>query len=165
MFAFVKSLFSGNAGTPAAPPTGPEAAPLAAAVLLMEAALMDESFEATEEQAILNILCQKFHCTRAEAHELLQEADSHMDEKDHFYHYTKILKDNLDDAGRVRIIEMLWGVVLADGDADDYETNLMRRICGLLYVSDKDSGEMRKQVQERIQRERDPAINSISSSC
>jgi uncharacterized tellurite resistance protein B-like protein len=88
-----------------------------------------------------------------------------MDEKDHFYHYTKILKDNLDDAGRVRIIEMLWGVVLADGDADDYETNLMRRICGLLYVSDKDSGEMRKQVQERIQRERDPAINSISSSC
>jgi uncharacterized tellurite resistance protein B-like protein len=154
MLAFVKSLFGGGGVMPQpVPPHGPDAVPLAAAVLLLEAALMDESLEAVEEQAILNILCQKFGCNRTEAHELLQEADSHMDEKDHFYHYTKVLKDNLDDAGRIRIVEMLWSVVLADGEADDYETNLMRRIAGLLYVSDQDSGAARKRVTEQQQRE------------
>ncbi len=162
MLNFVRSLFRANPEASPPPPTGPEAVPLAAAVLLLEAALMDESLEATEEKAILDILCQKFHCTRAEAHELLQDADSHMDEKDHFYHYTKILKDNLDDAGRARIIEMLWSVVLADGDADDYESNLMRRISGLLYVSDRDSGEARKRVQERLARE---SANPLPASC
>jgi len=160
MFAFVKSLFRGGSDVLPPQPTGPDAVPLAAAVLLLEAALMDEAFEATEEKAILDILCQKFSCTRAEAHELLQEADSHMDEKDHFYHYTKILKDNLDEAGRISIIEMLWNVVLADGDADDYEANLMRRICGLLYVSDKDGGEARKRVQERLARESGGALSA-----
>jgi uncharacterized tellurite resistance protein B-like protein len=158
MLAFVRSLFRSAPESLSSPPVGPEAVPLAAAVLLLEAALMDESLEATEEKAILDILCQKFHCTRADAHALLQEADSHMDEKDHFYHYTKVLKDNLDDAGRIRIVEMLWNVVLADGEADDYETNLMRRISGLLYVSDRDSGEARKRVQERLSRESAPPL-------
>jgi uncharacterized tellurite resistance protein B-like protein len=162
MLTFLKSLFSGGLETPPPPPTGADAVPLAAAVLLLEAALMDEALEAVEEQAILTLLTQKFGCTRAEAHALLQEAESHMDEKDHFYHYAKILKDNLDEAGRTRIIEMLWGVVLADGEADDYETNLMRRISGLLYVSDRDSGEARKQVQERLARESTP---SAVTSC
>lgn len=157
MLTFLRSLFSGGLETPPPPPTGPEAVPLAAAVLLLEAALMDESLEATEEQAILAVLGQKFGCSPAEAHALLQEAESHMDEKDHFYHYAKILKDNLDEAGRTRIIEMLWSVVLADGEADDYETNLMRRVSGLLYVSDRDSGEARKRVQERLVRESAPS--------
>jgi uncharacterized tellurite resistance protein B-like protein len=159
MFALMRSLFRTGQDGPPPPPTGPDAVPLAAAVLLLEAALMDESLEATEEKVILDILCQKFNCTPAEARTLLQAADSSMEEKDHFYHYTKILKDNLDDAGRVRIIEMLWSVVLADGDADDYETNLIRRICGLLYINDKDSGAARKRVLERLARESGPALS------
>jgi uncharacterized tellurite resistance protein B-like protein len=45
-------------------------------------------------------------------------------------------------------MEMLWGVVFADGEEDVYESNLMRRIAGLLYISDRESGEIRKKVMQ-----------------
>lgn len=68
MLAFVRSLFRTSPEAPPPPPTGPEAVPLAAAVLLLEAAMMDESLEATEEKAILDILCHTFHCTLSLIH-------------------------------------------------------------------------------------------------
>jgi uncharacterized tellurite resistance protein B-like protein len=48
------------------------------------------------------------------------------------------------------MIEMLWEVVYADGRLDDYEANLMRRIAGLIYVSDGESGSARKRVLDRL---------------
>ena len=47
------------------------------------------------------------------------------------------------------MIEMLWDVVYADGDLDDFEANMMRAVTGLLYVSDRDSGDARKRVLAR----------------
>lgn len=156
MLNYVRSLFTSQSEELPEPPSGLEAVPVAAAVLLLEAALMDDSLEAVEEQAILSLLAQKFHCTTVQAHELLMEAESHLDEKDHFYHYTKVIKDNLDENGRKGILEMLWEVILSDGDADEYETNLMRRMCGLLYINDKDSGDIKHRVQEKLARAAQP---------
>ena len=48
------------------------------------------------------------------------------------------------------MIEMLWKVVYADGNLHDFEANLVRRICGLIYVSDRESGDARKRVLERL---------------
>ena len=50
------------------------------------------------------------------------------------------------------MIEMLWEVVYADGTLDDFESNMMRRVAGLLYVNDRESGEARKRVQARMTR-------------
>ena len=48
---------------------------------------------------------------------------------------------------RLKIIEVIWKIVYSDGTSDDYESNLIRRICGLLYISDKDSGIIKTKVQ------------------
>ena len=51
---------------------------------------------------------------------------------------------------RLKIIEILWKIVYSDGTSDSYESNLIRRLCGLLYVSDKDSGMIKLKVQNLI---------------
>jgi len=52
---------------------------------------------------------------------------------------------------RLKIIEIIWKIVYSDGTNDNYESNLIRRICGLLYVSDKDSGIIKKKIQNMIE--------------
>jgi len=49
---------------------------------------------------------------------------------------------------RLKIIEIIWKIVYSDGASDNYESNLIRRICGLLYISDKDNGIIKTKVQE-----------------
>ena len=51
---------------------------------------------------------------------------------------------------RLKIIEVVWKIVYSDGISDSYETNLIRRICGLLYVSDKDNGIIKNKVQNLL---------------
>ena len=51
---------------------------------------------------------------------------------------------------RLKIIEIIWKIVYSDGASDNYESNLVRRLCGLLYVSDRDSGMIKSKVQENI---------------
>jgi len=51
---------------------------------------------------------------------------------------------------RLNIIEIIWKIVYSDGTNDNYESNLIRRICGLLYISDKDSGIIKTKVQNSL---------------
>jgi uncharacterized tellurite resistance protein B-like protein len=66
--------------------------------------------------------------------------------------FTRAIKDRYSYAERVALIEMLWDVVYADGVSDALEAQLMRRIGGLLYVSDHDRGEARQRVLARRER-------------
>ena len=142
VFDRVKALFAGSIDD-----VNPDDVPLATAVILLELSMTDNSFEPLEMQAILKLLSRKFGCTMTEARMLVQQAEEKLDGKDHFYKFSKMLKDNLDDRGREGIVEMLWQVVYVDGTLDDYEAAMMRKIAGMLYVSDKRSGEIRKMVQ------------------
>ena len=51
---------------------------------------------------------------------------------------------------RLKIIEILWKIVYSDGSSDNYESNLIRRVCGLLYISDRDSGEIKLKVKNLL---------------
>ena len=51
---------------------------------------------------------------------------------------------------RLKVIEVIWKIVYSDGTSDSYESNLIRRICGLLYISDKDSGIIKNKVQNLL---------------
>ena len=51
---------------------------------------------------------------------------------------------------RLKIIEILWKIVYSDNSSDNYESNLIRRVCGLLYVSDRDSGEIKLKVKNLL---------------
>ncbi len=119
---------------------------LAAAALMVEVAVQDGEFDDDERKTIENILINKLNLSKSDAMELLSQAEDKQSQSIQILSFTKEIKNHFDDQGRAHIMEMLWSVVFADGHEDDFESNLMRRIAGLLYISDKESGEIRKKV-------------------
>ena len=109
--------------------------------------MRDEGLDPVEMKIIVDLLSAKFGCSLAEAHLLIQQAEEYLDGRDHFYKFTKVIKDNLDERGREGIIEMVWQVACANNRIDDHESTLMRKMAGMLYVSDKRSAEIRQKVQ------------------
>nr|WP_276515131.1 TerB family tellurite resistance protein [Pseudemcibacter aquimaris] len=121
---------------------------MAAAALMVEVATQDGEFDDKERNVIESILTGKLKLSSEDAKELLHLAEDKQSQSIQILSFTKEIKNHFDDEGRAHIMEMLWGVVFADGEEDVYESNLMRRIAGLLYISDKQSGEIRKKVKQ-----------------
>lgn len=140
-------LFSSGA---AETPGDDEALALATAVLLAEAGLMDGALGPEERAAIVPLLARRFSMEEGAAGVLLDRAQAEAEETTNLYSWARRLKDGLDYEERVELVEMLWEVVYADGVVHDYEANLMRRLNGLLYVDDQDSGLARKRAMDRL---------------
>ena len=140
----------GGRREPAERPRGGEAHQLAAAALLVEAATMDDSFDATERATILQLLSGRFGLSAEEGEELLADAEAEVDRANQLYAFTKPIKDAFGHEERVEVVEMLWEVAYADGELHDYEASLIRRVTGLLHVSDRDSGAARKRALDRL---------------
>jgi len=122
----------------------------AVSALLIEAALFDGHFDAREQTQILKLLRSRFSLTEEEATALFERAREWVDNPNNLHRFTKTAKDTLPHEERIELIEMLWEVVYADGKLDDFEANLLRRIGGLLYVSDQERGAARKRVLSRL---------------
>lgn len=123
---------------------------LAAAALMVEAARLDGSFAPAERQRIREILQTRFALPADLAQELLAEAEATAEASADWHRFTREIKDALDHAGRIAVIEMLWEVAYADGSLHDYEASLLRRVVGLLHVGDRESGEARQRVLARL---------------
>ena len=119
---------------------------LAAAALLVEAAVMDGSFDNHERAVVLDLLKDRFQLSGEDALALTQQAEQAIEHSKELYTLTRTVKDAFNHEERVEMIEMLWTVSLADGEIHDYEANLVRRVSGLLYVSDRECGEARKRA-------------------
>jgi uncharacterized tellurite resistance protein B-like protein len=146
----LKSLFAGGEAAVAAGVLGPDELHVAAAALLVEAACIDGQFDAGEKRTITSALQTQFGLDGEEAEDLVQAGIEAQDDSSQLYGFTRIIKDQFEHADKVRMIEMLWEVALADGDIHHYESNLVRRVAGLLYVSDPESGAARKRVLQRL---------------
>ena len=123
---------------------------LAAAALMVEAATMDGALGADERVRIGRLVQERFGLSADEAVDLITEAEQAVAASVQWHGFTSAIKDGFDHAERVQLIEMLWEVVYADGQLHDYEASLLRRIAGLLYVSDRERGEARKRVLARL---------------
>ena len=123
---------------------------LAAAALMVEAAAMDETFDAAERARIEQLIQDRFGLSADEAADLIAQAERAASASVELHGFTRAVKDGFDQTERVQLIEMLWEVAYADGELHDYEASLLRRVAGLLYVSDRDSGEARKRVLARL---------------
>jgi uncharacterized tellurite resistance protein B-like protein len=123
---------------------------LAAAALMVEAATMDDTFDADERARIAGLVQMRFGLSPEEAQKLVDEAEREASASVEWHGFTSAIKDGFDHAERVGLMEMLWEVAYADGRLHDYEASLLRRIAGLLYVSDRESGEARKRVLARL---------------
>ena len=123
---------------------------LAAAALMVEAANLDDDFDADERARIEVLLQKQFSLTAAEAGELLSAGEKASSDSVEWQGFTRAVKDGFEQEERIALIEMLWEVAYADGKLHDYEASLIRRITGLLYVSDRESGDARKRVRTRL---------------
>jgi uncharacterized tellurite resistance protein B-like protein len=127
-----------------------EALKLASAALLMEAACMDGHADASEIATVTALLGDHFDLSADEASELVDNGREVLTNSVELYGFTRTIKNSFNHEDRVRMIEMLWKVAYADGILHDFEANLVRRICGLIYVPDRASGDARKRVLERL---------------
>jgi len=123
---------------------------LAAAALLVESAHMDGDFDEDERKSIKALLESRFELSSEESVTLIEEANEAVQETGQLYSFTRVIKDRFDQDERIEMIEMLWEVAFADGSADHFEQNLIQRIAGLIFVSDKDRGIARKRVMARL---------------
>ena len=122
----------------------------AAAALLVEAAGLDGTVDEAEKATIGSALQRNFDLDAAAAEALVEDSLRTAGASVQLLGFTRVVKDRLEPEDRVRVIEMLWEVAYADGELHDYEANLVRRVAGLLYVPDRDSGEARKRVLARL---------------
>jgi uncharacterized tellurite resistance protein B-like protein len=129
---------------------------LAAAALLVEAAAIDGEFGDQERAAMNAVLTREFELTAEELETLVAEAAEVQSETNHLLRFTRAIKDAYPLEERIQVIEMLWEIVYADGILHDYEANLLGRVSGLLYVSDRDQGEARKRVLGRVSPSTEP---------
>ena len=122
----------------------------AAAALLVEAARTDNTISQAERERILDVTRRHFHLSEEEAQDLLSAAVFDTEGASPYYRYVTVINDHCPPDKRLWIIEMLWEVAYADGELNDLEANLLRRIGGLLHVPDVDRGVARKRVLERL---------------
>ena len=122
---------------------------LAAAALLIEVAYMDEDFETVERNRITELISRYFDLDCSDCDALMEEAEKAACNSGQLYEFTRVINDNYSLAERVELMELLWEVVYADGEVHDMETGLLRKIGGLIYVSDKDRGFAQKRVARR----------------
>jgi uncharacterized tellurite resistance protein B-like protein len=115
---------------------------------------MDAEFDAVERTKILELVRARFELSEAEAQSLLELAGDKVANASQLYGFTRVVKDNFDHEERVELIEMLWEVVYADGTLHDLEASLMRRVAGLIYVPDRESGAARKRALSKLGLER-----------
>jgi len=123
---------------------------LAFAVLLVEAARADEHYEEAEKTIIDRLLRNKFELPPEEARALRGDAEAAQAEALDIQQFTKEAK-TLNDEEKLEFIEGLWEIVLSDDQRDPYEDTLIRRICGLIYVEDRESAIARKRALARLQ--------------
>jgi len=149
-------LTAASPGSPADSPSGQkhpdEALRLATASLLIEAAMMDGTLEVAELDVIKTLLADYFELSSEEVAELVEAGEAAAADSIQLYGFTKEIKDNFDQDERIRMIEMLWEVAYTDGRLHHLETNLIRRVAGLIYVPDRESGEAHRRVREKRER-------------
>jgi uncharacterized tellurite resistance protein B-like protein len=123
---------------------------IAACALLVEAAALDGDFGADERATIKDILIKRLKLNEVEAGDIMLLAEKSQQNANQLLGYTRLIKDGFSHEERVEIIEMLWEVAYADGVLHDYEANLLRRVGGLIYVTDRERGEARQRVLARM---------------
>ena len=108
--------------------------------LLVHAANIDEIYSTQEKELIKDFI--KSYLKDDDADEILNKAEIIEADSNQLLNYTNIIKQNAIDIKK-DIIEHLWKIIISDNTVDQYESNLMRRICGLIYFPDKDCAEIK----------------------
>jgi len=116
------------------------------AALLIHAAKIDENYSDKEEQIVKKTLIE-IGADKENIEKLLKDAKKAEANSVQILDFTKEVK-NMEDANKIKIVETLWRIIYSNNDADIYETNLMRRLEGLLYIDSNIMGAIKDKIKK-----------------
>ena len=119
--------------------------------LMIEAAYTDGKVDEIELNKIKSSLINVFKEDPEEVEIVIKEALKNKNNSRSLHNYTSFINKNFNDDKKLLLIEALWEIVLSDGEIHDFESNLIRRLAGLLYISDVNSGNARKRALDKLQ--------------
>ncbi len=118
--------------------------------LMIEAANSDGDIGADETKKIRETLINIFKENPDDVDSVLEQSIKNSNNSKSLYYYSSKINKNYSEEKKILLIEILWEIVLADGQVHDYESSLLRRLSGLLYISDINSGNARKRALSKI---------------
>ena len=116
--------------------------------LLIHTAKIDENYTENEEEIIKKTLLE-LGVKKENLSSTIKEAKVIEENSNQILEFTREVK-NLSEKDKIKIIEALWSIIYSNKDADLYETNLMRRLAGLLYVDSKIMGDIKERIKSKI---------------
>ena len=116
------------------------------AALLIHAAKIDENFTIEEEKIIEETLLN-LGANKENVKQIIIESKKIEDKANQILEFTKEVK-NMEENDKIKIIETLWRIIYSNKDADIYETSLMRRLAGLLYIDNKTMGDIKEKIKK-----------------
>ena len=123
---------------------------LVTAILLVHVALGTEDFSNEEKESVLQCLKDHFDFDDGVAQKVMDTAIKREDEAMELYTFTRTITQELGQDGRQEIVKLLWKVAFADGQLDNFEDNIVRKIGGLLDVSIRDRVRLKQEVQAEL---------------
>ena len=117
------------------------------AALLIHAAKIDENFT-TEEEKIIEKALLNLGASKQNVKEIIIESKIIEENANQILEFTKEVK-SMEENKKIQIIETLWRIIYSNKDADIYETNLMRRLAGLLYIDNKTMGDIKEKIKNK----------------
>ena len=118
------------------------------AALLIHAAKIDENFSKSEEEIIKQTLLQ-LGANDQNLEKIFTDGKKIEDNSNQILEFTKEVK-NMRENNKVKIVETLWKIIYSNNEADIYETSLMRRLGGLLYIDSKLMGDIKERIKNKI---------------
>ena len=150
MLDAIRQFIADLTGMPEARRFGDDDYRLAAAALLFHATAIDGIVSAEERAKLHQLLKLRFGLDDADADQLAAAAEAADNEAVDLYGFTSILARRLDEAGRERIVEMMWELVFADGTVHEFEDNLIWRVAELLGVPSQTRIRLKQAVRDKI---------------
>ena len=120
------------------------------AALLIHAAKIDEVYEKNEREIIKKTLIE-LGAQSSNIDSLISEATIIEESSNQILDFTREIK-NAPESDKIKIIESLWKIIYSNDNADMYETNLMRRLAGLLYIDPKTMGELKEKAKQELKK-------------
>ena len=114
--------------------------------LLIHTAKIDEDYSAKEVEIIKQALL-KLGANNQNIENIIKKAEEMEENSNQILDFTKEIK-NMEEKDKIKIVKSLWQIIYSDKNADIYETNLMRRLSGLLYIDNKTMGDIKEQVKK-----------------
>ena len=119
--------------------------------IMMEAANIDGSVDKEETDKISNVLVENFNEDEVAVNRVIEKCLNELNDNKSLHFFTSRINKIFENEKKIKLIEILWEIILADGKIHNFESNLIRRLAGLLYVSDYECGKAKQKTLAKLQ--------------